>query len=245
MNCRICEKDCLNYHILSEHLRTHKVTSKAYYDKFIGGRKECVVCGKETEYLNLNKGYRLHCSCKCRATDPLWLSKFEEVSLIKYGVKHPYKSDVIKNKRDTTCIERYGVSNPMKVESILERQQETAEDNGVFEKIKQRMLNGGAARANAFVKSPSKPQVELFNKVKSLYEDAILNYPCLNYSIDVAIPSLKVAIEYDSSYWHNYGNNKENDKLRQDKLETLGWKVVRYTDQVPSLEDIQKNVGMK
>ena len=41
------------------------------------------------------------------------------------------------------------------------------------------MLNGGAAYACSCNKDPSKPQVELYNRVKSLYPSAILNFPCL------------------------------------------------------------------
>jgi hypothetical protein len=67
-----------------------------------------------------------------------------------------------------------------------------------------------------FIKNPSKPQVQLYEKVKLLYSSAVLNYPCLNYSIDIAIPELKVA------------QDKESDRKRQTKIEEGGWKFLRY-----------------
>ncbi len=108
--------------------------------------------------------------------------------------------------------------------------------SGDIERCRKRMLNGGAAFANSFNKNPSKPQVELFNLTKSIYNDAELNYPCLNYSIDVAIPSLNVAIEYDGSYWHK---NKDKDLERQIEIEQQGWKVIRY-ETVPEKEKLKE-----
>ena len=98
------------------------------------------------------------------------------------------------------------------------------------------MLNGGAAYANSFVKNPSKPQIELFKLVKLLHPEAILNYPSLNRSIDIAIPDQMIAIEYDGSYWHQ---DQEADLKRQKELENIGWKFLRYEDHVPSINELK------
>jgi endogenous inhibitor of DNA gyrase (YacG/DUF329 family) len=65
--CKICGKECKNYKALSNHFRIHKITSKEYYDKFLKeeGEGVCPICGKETNYLSLEKGYRKFCSNKC------------------------------------------------------------------------------------------------------------------------------------------------------------------------------------
>ena len=104
------------------------------------------------------------------------------------------------------------------------------------------MLNGGAAHANSFVRNPSKPQMELYNLVKqtSMYSHAILNYPALNRSIDIAIPSQMIAIEYDGSYWHK--DREEADKARQKELEANGWAILRYCDYVPSIKELEKDL---
>jgi len=103
------------------------------------------------------------------------------------------------------------------------------------------MKNGGSVHASSFIKNPSKPQVELFDLVKSLHEETILNFPTKGksgkcYSLDIAIPSLMVDIEYDGSYWHQ---NKEQDQKRQEDLEESGWKFLRYRDRIPLLEDLK------
>jgi len=105
-----------------------------------------------------------------------------------------------------------------------------------------RMLNGGAAHANSFIKNPSKPQVKLYKLIKSLYPQAILNHPSLSFSIDIAIPNLMIAIEYDGSYWHDV----EKDKIRQNKLENIGWKFLRYQDYIPLIDELEKDLkGVK
>jgi len=107
------------------------------------------------------------------------------------------------------------------------------------EKQRQRMLNGGAAYANSFVQNPSGPQVELFNLVKEDHPNSILNYQVLNFSIDIAIPNLKIAIEYDGSYWHQ---DQESDNKRQKEIEDQGWTFLRYRDYVPSKEELEKDI---
>jgi len=47
------------------------------------------------------------------------------------------------------------------------------------------------------------------------------------YFVDFAIPENKIAIECDGSYWHK---NKNRDKIRQNKIESLGWTVLRFTE---------------
>lgn len=77
---------------------------------------------------------------------------------------------------------------------------------------------------------------------KSIYPQAILNYAVLklNRSIDIAIPDLMVAIEYDGSYWHK-GKEKE-DAIRQKELESIGWQFLRYVDYVPSINEFKKDL---
>lgn len=147
-----------------------------------------------------------------------------------YGVENPRQSEEIKRKYRQTCLKRYGVDHPNKTKKSREN-------------LRQVMLNGGAVVALHGNKSPSKPQVKLYYMIKSLYEDAVLNFPVIevNKSIDIAIPTLKVAIEYAGSYWHQ---NKEKDQIRQKEIENLGWRFIRYLDEIPSLERIKEDISL-
>lgn len=111
------------------------------------------------------------------------------------------------------------------------------------------MKNGKAVYMNTFISNPSAPQVELYNKIKSIYPSAILNYPCYmenkSYSLDVAIPELKIWFESDGTYWHH---NSKKDLERQKRIESLGWKCIRYypvdnINQVPSLDRIKNDIN--
>jgi len=106
-------------------------------------------------------------------------------------------------------------------------------------RISKRMLNGGAAHSRSFIKKISKPHQELFNLVKEDHPEAKIEYPCFNYSIDIAIPNLKIAIEYDGSYWHQ---DQEKDDKRQREIENKGWTFLRYRDYIPSKEELKKDI---
>jgi hypothetical protein len=107
------------------------------------------------------------------------------------------------------------------------------------EKQKCKMKNGGSSYCNSFIINPSSPQIELFEKVKIILNDAILNYPFFNYSLDIAIPGERICIEYDGSYWHS---NKEYDKRRREYLKRHKWRCLYYVDYVPSIDILRKDV---
>lgn len=44
-------------------------------------------------------------------------------------------------------------------------------------------------------------------------------------SIDIYIPELNLGIEFDGRYWHK--GKKEMDKLKTEKLEGQGFKIMR------------------
>jgi len=98
--------------------------------------------------------------------------------------------------------------------------------------------DGHAAYMNMFIKNPSKPQIELYKMVLELCPYAIINYPCLNYSIDIAIPFLEVAIEYDEPYWHQ---DKDYDSKRQRRLEKEGWRFIRFSS-IPKKKEIRREI---
>jgi len=83
----------------------------------------------------------------------------------------------------------------------------------------------------------SEPQRIMYELIKSIEPEAILEYPTLGYCIDVAIPNKKIAIEYDCWYWHQ---DKERDKTKDEILSKLGWKVFRFKDRLPTKKEIKK-----
>ena len=83
-----------------------------------------------------------------------------------------------------------------------------------------------------YCKSPSKPQIALYEKVKEIYLDAELEYPITisktkTIWLDIAIPRLKLNYEYDGNYWHQ---DKNKDIKRDKILKKLGWKIIRIKE---------------
>ena len=59
--CAICNKEYKNFGV---HLKSHNISPKEYYDKYLKKNENegiCPVCGKETTFISLGEGYRYHC----------------------------------------------------------------------------------------------------------------------------------------------------------------------------------------
>jgi hypothetical protein len=95
------------------------------------------------------------------------------------------------------------------------------------EKLRNWLKNGGSSYLNSFNRKfgPSKPQIYIFNIVKEKYFSAEIDYPYLNFYLDIVIPEHKIVIEYDGGWWHQ---NEEYDNFRQNRVEEDGWKFIRY-----------------
>jgi very-short-patch-repair endonuclease len=111
------------------------------------------------------------------------------------------------------------------------------------EKLRKWMLSGHAVYMNEFIKNPSKPQVELWKLVTKICPYVYLNFSVTHlkntYSIDISIPKLEIAIEFDGGYWHQ---DEEKDLKRQEELEEDGWIFLRYKDEVPKIEQIKDDI---
>ena len=52
-------------------------------------------------------------------------------------------------------------------------------------------------------------------------------FKCGRYSVDFYIPSTKIAIECDGSYWHQ---DKQKDINRDERIEKMGVRVIRFSE---------------
>jgi len=55
------------------------------------------------------------------------------------------------------------------------------------------------------------------------------------YVTDIAIPFLKIDLEFPDVFWHNYDIPKN---ARDQKLKEMGWKVITFKGNNPSVEEI-------
>lgn len=85
-----------------------------------------------------------------------------------------------------------------------------------------------------FATKISKPQAMLFSIIKPHFQQAELEYEVITDNkktiwLDIAIPDLKINIEYDGIYWHtkNKTTISLSDENRDEFLRSRGWKVFR------------------
>lgn len=112
MICFLCNKEFKNLKALSLHLRTHNISKKVYYDKYMfdGIHNKCIICGNPTKFHSLHKGYQLCCSKKCT------LSLRKQTNIKKYGVEYPTQNKKIQNKIQNTCLKKYGKTSVLQTE---------------------------------------------------------------------------------------------------------------------------------
>ncbi len=236
--CHKCEIEFKHMNSFLTHHRWHHdgMTTQEYYDQYLkkGGDGICQTpgCNKQCNFYNLTLGYHKHCSRDCVKKDPVIKKKFGN------GIQNT-------EKIRQTCLSRYGVENISQLDKIKEKKVKTSLKNNGYKywvgtnEHKQWMKTGGASYCNRFIKNPSKPQIKLFQLCQALLPYPILNYPCCGYSIDIAIPTLNLAIEYDGSYWHQ---DEQYDKHRQEQIENEGWVFLRYVDEIPEKQQLNNDI---
>lgn len=67
-----------------------------------------------------NGKFGRYCSIKCQSNSPLRQERRRATNLKKYGVEHNQRSEVVKLKREQTCLERYGNIHPTKTAKVKE-----------------------------------------------------------------------------------------------------------------------------
>ena len=174
--------------------------------------------------------------------------------LIK-GLKQKYGKEVtniqhifeIKQKVSETLKEFYkNNSQPSKGKNYIEMYGEDAANKLI--ELRRESGYKGFEKSLELGYGPSKPQLQLFELVKQIIPEVKMEFgQNLSYNderyyyfLDIAIPELKINIEYDCSWTHP---DPEKDKFRDDVLKSFGWKVIRYFERIPTLEELQKDIN--
>ena len=85
MKCLICNKDFGERYISGSHFKTHNITGKEYYDKFLKKSDEgiCQNCGSNTKYHGkISRGYSRYCSRTC------WLKTDTHREIVRNTMKN-------------------------------------------------------------------------------------------------------------------------------------------------------------
>jgi len=152
--------------------------------------------------------------------------KSRQTMIAQHGsVKQAYKERQEKAKQ--TKKERYGDENYNNVEQIVKTQLETY----------------GGLWGNKPYKGISKGEKEVLEYVKSIYNGTIIendrtqmepndeNKWIENHELDIWLPDIKVAIEYNGTYWHNLPSIMESDKFKKLQCESKGIKLISISEE--------------
>jgi hypothetical protein len=94
----------------------------------------------------------------------------------------------------------------------------------------------------------SKSELEIYEFIKSFHLDAINGKRGLLKSqrleLDIYIPSLNKAIEYDGTYWHNTGGSLERDVRKNLECQEAGISLMRISeeDYINDKEEVKRKV---
>ena len=74
------------------------------------------------------------------------------------------------------------------------------------------------------------PEQAIFFYVSNIYLDAINRYKYNNYELDIFIPSINTAIEYDGSFYHRSQRAQEKDNTKDELCKKDGIRLIRLRD---------------
>lgn len=122
MICNICNKEYSSIGMHTHLKHAHNLSSEEYYRMFNGDNK-CVICGKETKFLNLTKGFSETCSMHCARINGSRKTKekygyipgsygseeHKKFMVTKYGVENPQQNSEIRTKTIETMRNKYDI----------------------------------------------------------------------------------------------------------------------------------------
>lgn len=255
--CKICNKTFKNKKSLGAHIGYCHNTKK-YYDTFIkksNDEIQCKICGNETEFINLQKGYKQTCSKECcdklnstilkNLNQDEILKKRKDTCLTLYGVENVFQSEKIKKKCKQTHIKKLGVENPSQSNIIKLKKEETClRNHGVryYIQDEQRYIQTFKTRIllkqfkNTNINYRGTYELDFLEKYYDIFPD-IQNGPTIKYIFqgkercyfpDFYIPSINLIVEIKNSYLAK--KDKEKIVAKEKAVINNGFKYIMIID---------------
>ena len=122
--CKICG-DSFSANAFGMHIKhKHKLSGKEYYHKYVNTDPDagkCKMCGKETYFFGVFRGYRPYCSDQCAGKDPDIRKRIEDTFMDHYGVKCNLSLSSNREKQYATCEKKYGNRFPQKTQAVKDK----------------------------------------------------------------------------------------------------------------------------
>lgn len=218
IRCCLCNKQFTTIQSFSNHLGlAHKIDKnhkKDYYDKYMKQENEgtCLKCGKPTHFQSLNKGYTRYCCRSCQVSaqgngakidhNKMW--KIRRNKINEYEIQH----NCINLKRIDSLFGRYGYEaiNKLNIPIIKVSKMYQYIDNKYLDSIKNFVDNYERASGISGIEKQFKSKI-ICNHEIMLNSKKII-YP---YELDMYIPELKLAIEFNGLYYHSLLHNSNKN----------------------------------
>ena len=242
MKCEICGKEFENNIALGIHIsKTHKITIKEYYDKFLikPGEGICPVCGKETNFMTLTDGYHKFDSLRCRSIKQNIKNRIK----LKYNTNsHTNRilTSISKNEKTklkyNKLVKQYGYIVNYITQNFIYHCNKCNKDYKLSyglltHRLKYKMNPCPTCQKSllSFTGSSSQEK-EVFDFIKRNCSYSIIQHYTKNLrkkEIDIFIPELKIGFEYNGTYWHmdnRYYKSTDINKVKNKSANFLWYK---------------------
>lgn len=205
-----------------------------YYEEKTG-KVNCQICGKPFAIISprhLKKHDISHAEYKLRFPDaPLANEEFAVKSL--YGRhKDMFKVNEPKEPDNYTLTDESVIGD----EEIVDKEVIIIQDLGVTKK--DGTLLDPVARMKKRIFNHLSIYLHNIRQNYFIEEKTLGGLTKFRYISDFADPVLKINVEFPDTFWHN--QDIFIDPLREEKLKSGGWKVIKIRGNAPSLEKIEK-----
>lgn len=226
--CKLCGKEFKGVQSLGVHIkRTHNIETKEYYDKFLKKPDEgiCQTCGKQTNFWHLGYGYLKHCCKECISGDIEVKNKKEQTCLNNWGVSNSFHSpngrkqyykigtaktkminksiNKLQNQCKTISNLKYIDKNTYTFHCLCCNTDRTQEHYITVHRI---YRNENPCLNCVPIGHPtSTGENELFDFIKSIYNGNVIKNDYITIKpkeLDIYLPDLKLAFEFDGTFWH-------------------------------------------
>jgi hypothetical protein len=194
--CKICKK---SFNGWGAHFKNnHKdVSTREYYDKYLKKENEgvCVVCGKETNFINANAGYYRACGYAC-SNVMMYREKPEIKEKIGKTSKDRWQNDKEFKNKMKRCAQEHSVrmkgvkksvSMKRKLSAIATRRHIESPEGFVGEKTRYKQGYYFSKKNNKELYYQSSYELLAFNILEQ--QDAVVKYEKCKFSIDYVKPS--------------------------------------------------------
>ena len=198
--CKICNKHFTNNRCISNHMRMHNISIQKYWLTYQNNK--CIICGKETKFIDAASGYSQYCCAKHR-------------NLYLYGVEnnpHKYDSRRIDIEQQRKEFEQQNnVISYCKALELYGQGWRAIQDNINFVTFaglkyipKNELYKIEEYNEIDHYRNNSKEQ-SLLDFISSFYKGEIITH-CRKIisplELDIYIPDLKIAIEFNGVFFH-------------------------------------------